>query len=491
MPQPLSSSPVQFSIIARSARSVGGARLGRVRTPHGDFDTPAFMPVGTRGSVKGIMPHLLAQTGAQIILGNTYHLLLRPGPEVIQRLGGLQRFTGWGGPMLTDSGGYQAYSLADTNRIDEDGVTFKSIVDGSDVHLSPERAIDVQNRLGADIIMAFDDCPPSVDPGAVGDEGVTQPRLRSAVARDARAAEVEKERDDQRADVQSGASRPFPRKRTKLYDHAARLKLANERTVRWLERCKRAHEAWKGAGGMGGGGGGALFGIIQGGTDLDQRAWCVERITNIELPGYAIGGVAVGEQPDDIARVVAFTAPRMPDDRPRYLMGVGYERDLLMAVLSGVDMFDCVLPTRNGRNANAFTPTGQMRLRNAKFAEDPRPIQEDCDCAACAGTQGGMWAGKAENGGKLAESGVLDGDGGGRGGERGFSRAYIRHLFMAQEMLGPILVSLHNLRHFQRFMADIRRTIGTDDWEGLVQRWPVAEPGLAAARRLGVLKPGP
>lgn len=417
------------------------------------------MPVGTRGSVKGILPHLVRATGAQIVLGNTYHLLLRPGAETIERLGGLAEFTGWHGPMLTDSGGYQAYSLAATNAINEDGVTFKSIVDGSMVTMTPESAMDTQNRLGADIIMAFDDCPPSVDPAA-GE--VTQDRLHAAVRRDAAIAApgappAEHVQTNPRTREES---RPFPRARTKQYDHAARLRLANERTVRWLERCRTAHEEW-------GGGRGvqerSLFGIVQGGTDLDERAWSVERITNIELPGYAIGGVAVGESSGEIARVVAFAAPRMPESKPRYLMGVGYERDLVLAVLAGVDMFDCVLPTRNGRNANAFTSSGQIRLRNAQYSEDPGPIERGCDCIACVG------AGEAG------------------GSERPFSRAYIRHLFMAKEMLGPILVSLHNLRHFQRLMGEVRDTIRTDDWEGLVGRWPVASEGVVSAQRLGLL----
>lgn len=423
-----------FEILARDARS--RARAGRVVTPHGVFDTPAFMPVGTRGSVKGVFPGIVAQIGAQIILGNTYHLLLRPGPELIQRRGGLQRFTGWGGPMLTDSGGYQAYSMAGINTITDDGVTFKSIVDGSMITMTPESSIEVQNQLGADIIMAFDDCPPSVDPEA----GPTnQTRLRLAAERDARS---------------QAAARPNLKKKNAAYDHAARLKLANERTLRWLDRCKARHHA------LGGHEVRALFGIVQGGTNLAERSWCAERVCNIELPGYAIGGVAVGEQSDDIARVVTHTAPLLPEMKPRYLMGVGYERDLLAAVLSGVDMFDCVLPTRNGRNANAFTSTGQIRLRNAQFAEDDCPIEVGCDCPACApGLESGFpWASPKT---------------------QPFSRAYIRHLFFAEEMLGPILVSVHNLRHFQRLMADIRRTIPSGDWQAFVSRWPVAAPGLS------------
>ncbi len=421
--------PLRFDISHRSVRS--RARLGRVTTPHGSFDTPAFMPVGTRGSVKGLFPGMVAATGAQIILGNTYHLMLRPGSERIATLGGLQRFTGWSGPMLTDSGGYQAYSLAHTNQITDDGVTFKSIIDGAKVTLTPESAMRIQNQLGADIIMAFDDCPPAEVGSARSDVGSTSQALEAPSPHPT-------------SDIPHPTSPQY----------AARLTLANERTLRWLERCKAEHHA------LGGHDLRALFGIVQGGTDLDARSWCAEKITNIDLPGYAIGGVAVGEHSDDIARVVAHTAPLLPDSRPRYLMGVGYERDLLAAVLSGVDMFDCVLPTRNGRNANAFTRNGQIRLRNAKFADDPLPIEPGCDCASCApGPARGMpWASP---------------------GDQPFSRAYIRHLFFAEEMLGPILVSLHNLRYFQRFMSDLRATIRSDDWSVLADRWPVARPGLS------------
>lgn len=423
---------LKFDILSKSTKT--RARLGRVTTPHGSFDTPAFMPVGTRGSVKGLFPGMVAATGAQIILGNTYHLLLRPGPDLIEKLGGLQKFTGWAGPMLTDSGGYQAYSMAGINRINDDGVTFKSIIDGSEITLTPESATQTQNKLGADIIMAFDDCPPSVDPNA---GPVNQTRIRLAAQRDATSAPPTRT--------------PGLKGKSRTYDHAARLKIANERTVRWLERCKAEHHR------LGGDQRRSLFGIVQGGTNLDERTWSAERITNIELPGYAIGGVAVGEQFDDIARVVRHTAPLLPEAKPRYLMGVGYERDLLAAVMSGVDMFDCVLPTRNGRNANAFTPNGQIRLRNAKFADDPLPIEPGCDCAACAPGPGkGLpWASP---------------------GDSPFSRAYIRHLFFAEEMLGPILVSLHNLRYFQRLMADLRATVRTDDWDGLLARWPAASP---------------
>ncbi len=379
------------------------------------------MPVGTRGTVKGLLPNLVEGTGSQILLNNTYHLLLRPGPEVVERLGGVHRFMGWDRPILTDSGGYQAYSMADLNAVDDEGVTFKSIVDGSDVRLTPERATRVQNQLGADIIMAFDDCPPALGPSEDGeDHPQGDPRLSRVLRRD------------------------------RAYDHAERLRVANERTVRWLERCKSAHARPNEQ---------SLFGIVQGGTDLDARRWSLERVCAIDLPGYAIGGVAVGEDAQAIARVVRFTAPLMPVDKPRYLMGVGYERDIVAAVRAGVDMFDCVLPTRNGRNANAFTRTGQVRLRNARHAEDAGPIEAGCDCAACN---------PSEHGWRTPEG-------------RAFSRGYIRHLFMAGEMLGPILVSLHNVRHFQRLMADLRRTILEGDWVGFGSRWPVASAEASPA----------
>lgn len=420
-------SPLRFSILSRSRTT--NARRGVISTPHGDIQTPVFMPVGTRASIKGILPDLVAQTGADILLNNTYHLMLRPGSPLIESMGGVHKFMNWPMPILTDSGGYQAYSLAATNKVDDHAVTFKSIVDGSMIELTPERAMQIQNQLGPDIMMALDDCPPSINPAAIERDEAQSQRLANVAMRDAHET----------------ASAPAARTKAATYDHAKRLEIANTRTVRWLERCKAAHARPDEQ---------ALFGIVQGGTDLDKRSWCAEHICNIDLPGYAIGGVAVGESPDDIAKVVRHTAPLLPDSKPRYLMGVGYERDLLNAVLAGVDMFDCVLPTRNGRNANAFTANGQVRLRNAKFALDESPIEPGCDCHACLPSKYGWIA------------------------QGPFSRAYIRHLFMVGEMLGPILVTLHNLRHFQRFMADIRACIETDDWAGLVHRWPIAALGL-------------
>ena len=423
--------PLQFQIHARS--SLTGARAGTVTTAHGSFRTPVFMPVGTQGTVKGVYPHQLKALGAEIVLNNTYHLLLRPGPELVERRGGVQAFMNWDGPILTDSGGYQAYSMADINAVDDDGVTFKSILDGSTVRLTPESVVQTQNALGSDIIMPLDDCPPSVDPG---DGPVNQTRIRLAAKRDAGG-----------------------RGKRARYDHAERLRIANERTVRWLERCKAANANPERQ---------SLFGIVQGGTDLERRSQSAEAIGNIELPGYAIGGVAVGESGDDIARVVRHTAPLLPEDKPRYLMGVGYERDLVAAVCAGVDMFDCVLPTRNGRNANAFVnlpdePKGQIRIRNSRFKEDDRPIQSGCDCPACAPWMHG-WATPI----------------GPDGWPRAYTRAYLRHLFLADEMLGPMLVSLHNIRYFVRLMEALRGAIATDAWDGFAHAWPNAAAGLPA-----------
>ena len=376
--------------ILRTANAAG-ARLGRVSTPHGTFETPAFMPVATAAAMKGLTPAQVRGTGAQCILNNAFHLLLRPGHERVARLGGVHEFMRWNGPILTDSGGYQAFSMSAINALDEDGVTFRSFIDGSTVHLGPESSMAVQQALGADIAMAFDDCPPAMS-GDAGAGGGTA-RKADRVPLETRARE------------------------------------AHERTLRWLERCIRAHTRPNQS----------LFGIVQGGTDLALRTESVERTCAHDLDGYAIGGVAVGESTEAIDAVVTHTAPLLPRDRPRYLMGVGYPRDILAAVEAGIDMFDCVLPTRNGRNAYAFTREGSIRLRNACHAEDPRPIEADCDCEACAG---------------------------------GFSRAYIRHLFMAEEMLGPTLVSLHNIRLYQRLMSDIRNALQLGTLSKVRDSWP-------------------
>ena len=385
--------PVRFTV--ESECSSNHARTGFVETPHGRFSTPAFMPVATAAAMKGVLPQQVKDVGAEIILNNAYHLMIRPGIELLERFKGTHQFMKWDGPVLTDSGGYQAFSMSDMNALDDDGVSFRSFVDGAKVHLGPESSMRVQNAIGADIIMAFDDCPPS--PHAR--HGAGNPR----------------------------AKLPTPR------DWERRLREAHERTIRWLDRCIQAHARPDEQ---------ALFGIVQGGTDLELRAASIDGICGFDLPGYAIGGVAVGEGPEKIKEVVEFTAPRLPADRPRYLMGVGYERDIVMAVAAGVDMFDCVLPTRNGRMASVFTTTGPLRLRHARFREDLLPIDPACDCPACGG---------------------------------GFSRAYLRHCFFAGEMVGPILCSLHNLRHFQRLLLDIRTAIRDDCWSSLAGRWPVLD----------------
>ncbi|RME36296.1 MAG: tRNA guanosine(34) transglycosylase Tgt, partial [Planctomycetota bacterium] len=355
-----------FDILARE----GAARCGRFTTPHGVVETPAFMPVGTAGSVKGITPAQLRSTGTQMILANTYHLQLRPTAEVVERLGGLHRFMGWEGPILTDSGGYQVFSLAAIRTVDDEGVRFRSHIDGAPMMLTPQRAIDIQSRLGADVIMVLDECPPLPSPPA---------RVRAAV----------------------------------------------DRTLRWAEACREAHTREDQA----------LFAIVQGGLDGDERRRCAEALTAMDFPGYAIGGLSVGETHEQMVAVLEPTAALLPADRPRYLMGVGMPRDILAAVRAGVDLFDCVLPTRNGRNSHAFTAAGVLRMRNERFRLDDRPFEEHCDCEAC----------------------------------RRFCRGYIRHLFNAGEMLGPVLTSIHNVRFFQRFMARIRERIREGGLDGIVE----------------------
>ncbi len=359
MPDP-TDAPLSFELLKTDPTT--RARLGRVTTRHGAFDTPAFMPVGTQGTIKGVLPDHVAATGAQIILANTYHLMLRPGEQTVAELGDLHRFMAWPGPILTDSGGFQVFSLSDINQITDEGVTFRSHVDGSMVHLDPRRSMEVQNALGADIIMVFDECP---DP-----------------------------------------HKPLEYQR-----------VAVERTLRWAAECQRAHARPREQ---------ALFGIVQGGTDEALRARCADELIAMDFPGYAIGGLAVGEGFDAMMRVLHTVTPTLPAHKPRYLMGVGFPRDIVEAVAAGVDMFDCVLPTRNGRNAYAFTASGPIRLRNSRFARDAGPIEQGCDCYAC----------------------------------RTFTRGAIRHYFFAAEMLGPVLVSVHNIRFFQRLMGDIRRAIG-------------------------------
>ena len=375
---------LRFEISANDATS--HARTGRVTTRNGGFDTPAFMPVGTQGSIKGILPDHVAATGSQIVLANTYHLMLRPGESVVRELGGLHRFMNWKGPILTDSGGFQVFSLADISQINDEGVKFQSHIDGSTVMLTPQRSIEVQNALGADIIMAFDECPPGDAP----------------------------------ADVQRAAV---------------------ERTVNWAHKCVAAHARPDEQ---------SLFGIVQGGADPGLRAQCLRRLLELNFPGYALGGLAVGEGFEAMRMVLEQVAPMLPPDRPRYLMGVGFPRDIVVAVASGIDMFDCVLPTRNGRNAYAFTAMGPLRLRNSKFVRDGEPIEAGCDCYTC----------------------------------RNFTRGAIRHFFCAGEMLGPVLASVHNIRFYQRLMADIRQAIGGGTFDAFRRSDPRAELGPSSPSKV-------
>jgi len=358
----------------------GKARLGRLITPHGEVATPAFMPVGTAGSVKGLTPDQLRAAGTQMILANTYHLMLRPGPEVVDALGGLHRLMAWDGPILTDSGGYQVFSLAHLREIDQDGVTFQSHIDGKEVRLTPKRALEVQQALGADVIMQLDECPPG---------GAAKDLVAAAVGR----------------------------------------------SSEWARRCAAA---WREAGGKSAQGHAqALFGIQQGGVFADLRAQSAAALVELDLPGYAVGGLSVGEGHEQMCSVLDATNAQFPADRPRYLMGVGEPRDIIAAVMRGVDLFDCVLPTRNGRNAQAFTWNGRIRLRNACWKADPRPLEEGCDCYTCLN----------------------------------FSRGTLRHLFQAGEMLGPTLVSLHNVRFFARFMAAIREAIAAGSLADAAAAW--------------------
>lgn len=354
--------PVRYELIHTCKQS--GARLGRVMTPHSSFLTPEFMPVGTQGSVKGMSPDELDQMGARIILSNTYHLWMRPGSNIIREAGGLHRFMNWNHSILTDSGGFQVFSLALPKNIKEDGVRFKSHIDGSVHLLTPEKSIEVQNDLGSDIVMAFDECA------------------------------------------------PFPCS----HEHA---RTAAERTTRWLERCVTAHKNPDKQ---------ALFGIIQGGVYPDLRTQSAKDIVSFDLPGYAIGGLSVGEPGDLMYRMLEETVPYMPGEKPRYLMGVGTPDYLLEGAIRGIDMFDCVLPTRIGRNGTVLTRNGRLIVRDATCANQHFPIEEDCDCYAC----------------------------------KNFTRAYIRHLIKAGEMFGLRLCSWHNLRFLLRLMEDIRSAIRED-----------------------------
>ncbi len=338
----------------------GRARSGLLETAHGVVETPAFMPVGTRGAVKALSPRELREVSSQIILCNTYHLYMRPGEELIRDLGGLHAFMGWDGPILTDSGGYQVLSLAAMRRITEEGVSFRSHLDGSSHFLTPEKVVGIQQALGVDVAMVLDECI------------------------------------------------PYPSSREYV-------KASTDRTVRWARRSLEAPRSADGA----------LFGIVQGGVFKDLREDCAARLAALPFDGYAAGGLGIGEGPALLAEVAGFTAARMPEDRPRYLMGLGKPEDLIHGVRSGYDLFDCVLPTRNARNGTLYTATGKLSIKNAAFARDPRPVDESCPCYGC----------------------------------RNFSRAYLRHLYVAGEILAACLNTLHNVCYYQRLMTELRGAV--------------------------------
>jgi queuine tRNA-ribosyltransferase len=341
-----------------------GARLGKVHTPHGSFDTPAFMPVGTLATVKTMAPEDLKEMGAGIILSNTYHLWLRPGHEIIKEAGGLHKFMNWDRAILTDSGGFQVFSLSEFRKIEEEGVHFRNHMSGEKLFLSPEKAMEIQNALGSDIMMAFDECP------------------------------------------------PFPA----TYEY---MQKSVERTSRWAERCLNAHGRPNDQG---------LFGIVQGGEYEELRKQSARDLTSLDFPGYAVGGLSVGEPKDVMNRVLEFTTPLLPTNKPRYLMGVGSPDSLIDGSIRGIDMFDCVLPTRIARNGTLMTSTGRLVVKNAQFTRDFRPLDENCDCYTC----------------------------------RNYSRAYIRHLIKCDETFGIRLTSYHNLYFLLRLMEKVRQAIMED-----------------------------
>jgi len=358
---------VHFDIVKKDP-ATKKARLGRLITAHGELETPAFMPVGTQGTVKAVLPRDLKELGCQILLANTYHLYLRPGAELVRTLGGLHRFIGWDGPILTDSGGYQVFSLTAMRRVSEEGVRFQSHLDGSTHLLTPEKVMEVQETLGSDIAMVLDECV---------------------------------RHDAERAYVQTSV----------------------ERTVRWAERCLRVRSKNDQL----------VFGIIQGGMFEDLRQWCVNEMCALSFDGYAVGGLGVGEGETLLQSIGSFTAELLPEDRPRYLMGVGRPEDIVSAVRAGFDLFDCVLPTRNARNGTLFTSRGKLSIKRAEFTSDARPLDPACDCYCC----------------------------------RNFSRAYLRHLYMAGEILSAQLNTLHNLYFYHRLMERCREAIR----EGRIDHW--------------------
>ncbi|WP_018912581.1 tRNA guanosine(34) transglycosylase Tgt [Thiomonas sp. FB-6] len=359
------------------------ARRGTLTLRHGSVQTPQFMPVGTYGSVKGITPAGLREAGAEIILGNTFHLWLRPGLEVVKRFGGLHRFIGWERPILTDSGGFQVWSLGDLRKISEQGVRFASPVNGDKLLLTPEVSMQIQTVLDSDIVMQFDECTPY--------------------------------------DIGRGESRRLTTE--------AEARASMELSLRWAERCRDEFQRLANPN--------ALFGINQGGMYLNLREASLEGLLGLDFPGYAIGGLSVGEPKEEMLRVLDHVAPLLPAQRPRYLMGVGTPEDLVRGVEAGIDLFDCVMPTRNARNGHLFTRWGDLRIRNARYREDPRPLDEDCACPAC----------------------------------RGFSRAYLHHLDRCGEMLFPMLATAHNLHYYLELMRGMRQALDEDRFEEFTRRF--------------------
>ena len=366
-----------FELVATEGR----ARRGRMTLNHGVVQTPVFMPVGTYGTVKGVMPRSLAEMGAEIILGNTFHLWLRPGVEVLKKFGGLHRFEAWTQPILTDSGGFQVWSLGEMRKISEEGVKFASPVNGDKLLLTPEVSMQIQSVLNSDIVMQFDECTPYESNGHLTTE--------------------------------------------------AEARTSMELSLRWAERCRSEFTRLENPN--------ALFGIVQGGMFDNLREASLDALMAMDLPGYAVGGVSVGEPKDEMLRIMAHTPHRLPAHKPRYLMGVGTPEDLVQGVADGVDMFDCVMPTRNARNGHLFTRFGDLRLRNARYREDERPIDPTCACHACA-------ASGASTGG-------------------GFSRAYLHHLDRCGEMLGPMLATIHNLHYYVNLMREVRDALDAGRFE--------------------------
>ncbi len=361
------------------------ARRGRIRLNHGVVETPIFMPVGTYGTVKGVTPASLEAIGAQIILGNTFHLWMRPGLDVMAGFGGLHQFEKWEKPILTDSGGFQVWSLGEMRKISEEGVRFSSPVNGDKLFLTPEISMQIQTILNSDIVMQFDECTPyiSVEPKTKG-QLTTELEARSSM----------------------------------------------ELSLRWARRCQAEFARLQNPN--------ALFGIVQGGMFEHLREQSLNELVQMDFPGYAIGGVSVGEPKDEMLRIMAHTPHRLPADKPRYLMGVGTPEDLVEGVAQGVDMFDCVMPTRNARNGTLFTRFGDLKIRNARHKVDPQPLDDTCTCYACAGTSGVPYT---------------------DGGREGFSRAYLHHLDRCAEMLGPMLASVHNLHYYLNLMSEVRAAL--------------------------------